>query len=374
MYTVSIFLDTSILYKDPFWKGNFASELLQLAKGKEIDVYMSSIVERELIRKYEKIIEDENIKLGKIVTNAEHYNFVGSLKNEFDKDESIKLLKKFYEDLYKNGIVEVLEYDNEFLPEIVDRAIFRRKPFGENKTELKDALIWLTYAKFVEEYGLDNCIFLTDNVNDFCDIEKIKKGEYVIHEDLLRDTKRFTVHRSIKTLLQTEKENLRVASVKFEAWVAEQKFDSAFVIKLLKSDFGEKVKHFVKNKFEYSNPNYFFKTKHDVEGFMAFSDTFYLHEVNDIKTDVFGEQCIVSGEVEVSCNTQGFEYFSQSDIVSSSRDHLAYLNIDSAGIIEDFRIFSEGETFFRVVFSFYYDISEKPWDLKIESADIVNRR
>lgn len=332
---------------------------------------MSRVVASELVRNYEKLLDEENIKLSKILTASEHNNFVGYSKELLSKKDSVKGLNMFYENLYNSGVITILEYDNELLPEIVDRAIFRKKPFGENKTELKDALIWLTYARFVEEYELNNCIFLTDNVNDFCDIEKVKKGEFVIHDDLLFDTKRFAVHRSVKQLLQTEKENLRVASEKFENWINQQEFDSAFIIQLLKSDFGEDVKHFIKNKFEYSNLNYLFTTKYNVDGFLTFSDTFYLHEVQDINTDIFGEQCIVSGEVEVSCNAQGFEYLSQSDMMSSSRDHLAYLNLESAGLVEDFRFFNEREIFFRVLFSFYYDRDEEPWDLKIESADII---
>lgn len=366
MYVVRIFLDTSTLYKDPFWKGNFANELLQLAQGNQIDMYLSRVVANELVRNYGKIIDEENAKISKIQSAWQSFDFVGQSVGLIDKAESIKRLKYFYEDLYLRGILTVLEYDNDLLPEIVNRAVYRQKPFTENKTELKDALIWLTYAKFVEEYELENCVFVTDNISDFCDTDKIS-----IHNDLLKDTKRFSVCRSIKQLLQNQKENLRVESEKFEKWVNQQEFDSNFLVKLLRTDFGDELKKFVRNEFEYANLNYIFKTNYNIEGFLNFSDTFYLHDVNNIETDIFGEQCIISGQAIISCNAQGFEYLSQRDMISVQKDYLNQDDVEHPGFVEDFHLFNEKEIYFKVQFSFSYDSDSVPSNLNVDFAEII---
>jgi predicted nucleic acid-binding protein len=56
---MNIFIDTSVLYKDPFWRSNFYSELLDIVKEREVNLYLSNVVVLEIERNYGKIIDEE---------------------------------------------------------------------------------------------------------------------------------------------------------------------------------------------------------------------------------------------------------------------------------------------------------------------------
>ncbi|WP_162549741.1 PIN domain-containing protein [Hymenobacter nivis] len=280
----------------------------------------------------------------------------------------MKELKFFYDSLYNEGIIYIIDHEDDILPEIIHRAVNRKKPFSENKNELKDALTWLSYAKFVEDYELINCILITDNVRNFCDLEKLKKDELVIHNDLLNDTKRFRIYRSIKDFLQSEDKILSFSSVRFLQWVNHQDFNDAFVINILRNDLSDDVKRSIKDKFAYYNLSYIFGTDYSVEGFIAFDDQFFLHRVENIEVDTFDEECILSGDVFISCSAQAYEY---SDGINDSDDdsYRYFINNMSSG--NEYRLFGEKELNIKVTFSFYYNRNERPFNLSIDSIELT---
>ena len=194
---MNIFIDTSVIYKDPFWKGNFFSELIDIVKEKEIGLYISDVVLMEIERNYGKIIDEQIFQLSKAHSEIDHYQMELDTKSSIDKAKSIKGLKAHYKKLEDEKIITVLKYSNEMLPEIVNRAVYRKKPFTETKTELKDTIIWLTYSEHAEKHKLKDCILLTSNVSDFCDTEKIKQKIFEIHPELQKDSNRFKVYKNL---------------------------------------------------------------------------------------------------------------------------------------------------------------------------------
>ncbi|KAA0930100.1 MULTISPECIES: PIN domain-containing protein [Bacillus] len=71
------------------------------------------------------------------------------------------------------------------------------------KNEFRDAVFWLTYSSFVKENRLENCYFITNNVNDFFDITCIDSSS-VLHPELLKDCDNFILYRSIKDLVNKD--------------------------------------------------------------------------------------------------------------------------------------------------------------------------
>jgi predicted nucleic acid-binding protein len=45
---MNIFIDTSVVYTDPFWKRNFATQILDAAKDNRITVFIADLVIKEL--------------------------------------------------------------------------------------------------------------------------------------------------------------------------------------------------------------------------------------------------------------------------------------------------------------------------------------
>ena len=291
---MNIFIDTSVIYKDPFWKGNFFSELIDIVKEKEIGLYISDVVLMEIERNYGKIIDEQIFQLSKAHSEIDHYQMELDTKSSIDKAKSIKGLKAHYKKLEDEKIITVLKYSNEMLPEIVNRAVYRKKPFTETKTELKDTIIWLTYSEHAEKHKLKDCILLTSNVSDFCDTEKIKQKIFEIHPELQKDSNRFKVYKSPKELIQNERATLQFISQRFESWLQEQEFDNRFVLEILKENFEDEIRKKVEREYENLNLDDVFK-----------EDDFYLDgyvspgfveitDVDCIDIDVFNDECIIS--------------------------------------------------------------------------------
>mgnify|MGYP002405608036 CR=1 FL=1 len=56
---MDIFIDTSVVYTDPFWKRNFASQILDAARDKRIKIYFADVVIRELKHNFRKQVIKE---------------------------------------------------------------------------------------------------------------------------------------------------------------------------------------------------------------------------------------------------------------------------------------------------------------------------
>lgn len=351
---MNIFIDTSVIYKDPFWKGNFFSELIEIVQEKEIGLFISDVVLMEIERNYAKIVDDQIFQLSKAHSQIEHYQMDLDNISTINKEKSLDGLKNHYKKLEEDEIIKVLKYSNEMMPEIVQRAIYRKKPFTETKTELKDTIIWLTYSEYAEENKLSDCILLTSNVSDFCNPDKMKQQIFEIHPDLKKDTNRFKVYKSPKELIQNEKATLQFISQRFSSWLEEQDFDNQFVLELLQENFEEEIKRQVEREYENLNLDDVFREEdyyldgYVTPGFVEITD------VDAIQIDTFNEECIISGQVFISCDVEGYQY---NPVRDKGEDKFAYY-----GELTNVGIFS---------FSFYYDKNENPRSLNLDDYKIL---
>lgn len=351
---MNIFIDTSVIYKDPFWKGNFFSELIDIVKEKEIGLYISEVVLMEIERNYGKIVDQQIFQLSKAHSEIDHYQISLNTKSSIDKEKSIVGLKTHYKRLIDEGVITLLKYSNEMMPEIVNRAVYRKKPFTETKTELKDTIIWLTYAEYAEKHKLKDCILLTNNVSDFCDTEKLKQNIFEIHSDLHKDSNRFKVYKSPKELIQNEKPTLQFITQRFGSWLEEQEFDNQFVLELLKNHFEKEIIKQVEREYENLNLDDVFREEdYYLDGYVS-PGFIEITDVDAIEIDTFNEECIISGQVFISCDVEGYQYNSVRD---KGEDRYSYY-----GELTNVGIFT---------FSFYYDKSEIPRSLNLDDYDIV---
>ena len=351
---MNIFLDTSVLYSDPFWKGNFFNELKEIVKDKEIDIYMSEIVLRELRHNYKKIIKETELQLDKANSQIEKYNIAVTEEPIIDIEASMQRFDIFYKELTDENIVTILSYSNDYLPEIVDRAIERKKPFTESKTELKDCIIWLTYCKYAEERKLKDCILLICNISDFCDSDEAKNKNYIIHSELAKDSDRFKVYLSPKDLIQREKQKLQSVSQRFDAWLKEQEFNSEFVLTILQENFEKEITRKVEREYERLEPHDLIDDDYYVTGYVS-PGFFEILEVENVGIDVFNEECIISGDVLVRTAVEMYEYNSVRDPGEDSH-----------------RYYGEIDNIVKISFSFYYDKNEYPRNLNLDDVEIEN--
>lgn len=347
---MNIFLDTSILYSDPFLKGSYSSQLLDFSKDKQIQIYISRIVLKEIERNYSKILTEENNKIKDLNDKMIQYNIHGTSLTKINIDESVNLLKEFYENLNKQKIVIILEYTNDMFPEIIERAVYRKKPFKENKTELKDAIIWLSYSNYAEVNHLENCFLLTKNKSDFCDPDEIEKDLFRIHQDLESDSNKFKVYTSVNEILK--KINLQIKHESELELKWHEYFTEKNIFDLIEKDYFREVIFSINKKLESYDLNKIFNYGHIIEGYCFVSDT-ELMVLREFEVQAFKTKCIVSGMLEVFCTIEGNQY---NPVHDSWEEKYSYIG--------------DEEMYIEVQFSFESDENLKTNNFYIEAIYI----
>ncbi|MEH7336253.1 PIN domain-containing protein [Neobacillus drentensis] len=198
---MNIFLDTTVFHngKDVFMNSLYNKILLNICRQNGFKIYISNVVLMEARRQYEKFITTHV----KNISNAVGaFNLIPNMRriNLYipPLEEALKRFDSFFSDLEKEGTVVIVNYSNDILPTLINRAINRIKPFTEEKQEFRDAIIWLSYVGIAENQDLNDCLFVTANTKDYC--SKDKK----LHPELAADSERFTLFVDSHSLVQSD--------------------------------------------------------------------------------------------------------------------------------------------------------------------------
>jgi PIN domain len=216
-----VFLDSNIIFSDPFFKGNFSRKFLEMLKEVEGKLYIASVVYEESLNNYRREIRKRRKDFGKEMNNLNKL-----LKTEIETsiihDEIfLKEFKEFYQELIDQGILKIISHlEFDMFNEIVSRALLPQKPFAHGKEEFKDTVIWLTYANYVEKNEISPGYFISNNTTDF-----YAKDKKTLHPDLLQDTKRFLPFKSIEEFMKEEAEQIEELQRKSEELRFEKRLD-----------------------------------------------------------------------------------------------------------------------------------------------------
>jgi predicted nucleic acid-binding protein len=219
-----VFLDSNFCYTDPFMQKNIHNRLLiELAEKEHITLYVSEVVRKEILNNFRKELDKY---FGALKTNES--KIIKLLREEdsspiswkYTVEDYIEELDTFLAELEDKGIIQIVPYSNDMLPELVERSIKRIKPFTDKKLEFRDAIIWLSYVKFANEHKLDHCYLITKNTEDF-----LKNGE--LHPDLQKDSTAFTIYKDAQEFIEKSKEVKDLQKfLELEKWVEEKDFPS----------------------------------------------------------------------------------------------------------------------------------------------------
>ena len=317
---MNIFIDTSIIYSDPFWKRNFSSQLLDVSSQDRVKIFLSEVVLKELRHNFEKSLDKEifdlrgsNSNLRKLLRRFKPFDLP-------DKEQCISDFDKFYEDIqtYKN--VEILPCKEEFLHRVLDMSINRKKPFTEKKTELKDALIWLTYSNYVKQNNLQECFFLTENSTDFCNIEKLKNKEYELHPDLLKECDRFNIFLSIKDFYTANSSFLDGPKNDLQEWIESENIDDDYVFDLIIYHKEEKIRTEVSDCLGRIDPTTIFDDGEFVVmgGYLDIGEIEW-YKCTDTGYQILDDCALISGILLVSVGIEAHGY--NSDIYSDQEQY-----------------------------------------------------
>jgi|WetSurSiteA1Bulk_404760.scaffolds.fasta_scaffold00535_11 hypothetical protein len=314
---MNVFIDTCILYSDPFWTENLSSQMLELSRQGRIKIFLSEIVLKELRHNFEKSIDKEisvlrnsNSELKKIIPGYKSVNIP-------EKDQCKSEFDKFYRQIQTDNKVEILKCKDEFLQKVIEMSISRKKPFTDKKTELKDALIWITYSDYVNSNKLTDCYLLTQNCTDFCDPDKLKLEPkiYVLHPDLMRECDKFKMYISIKDFYRDNSSKLESPELIFQKWIKDQNIDDKYVFDLLiNSNEDRRISEEVLECIGRLDPTTIFEDGYLVTmgGYLDVGEIEW-YECKDTELLIVGDCAIVSGILVVSVEVEGYGYNSVRD-------------------------------------------------------------
>lgn len=225
---MNIFLDTTVFYDDPFLKKPFNKQLLFLSeKNSEFKVYISKVVLAEAERHYKVKLKEEL----KRINEAELFLKTLPIDNAItistlSAEKYANKFMEYYNDLDKCEIINIVNYNNDMLPELVRRSVNRVKPFTDKKEEFRDAIIWLSYAALAEQEDLTKCYLITNNVSDYA-----KNGD--LHPDMKQDSERFKLIKNTFGLFQLPELMPYTTNYELSLWVNNQTYTTNDMFSIL---------------------------------------------------------------------------------------------------------------------------------------------
>jgi PIN domain len=198
---MNIFLDSNILYSDPFFQDNFSRKFLDTIKEANGKIFMSSVVYQEVLNNYKRELKKRRRAFGEGFYDLNKL-LLSKFENTFKGDDYyLDEIEKYYRGLIDSGYIEIISHTEfDMFNEIVERALNNKKPFDYQKEEFKDTVIWLSYAKYVESKKIKG-FFLSNNTKEFYSGDKKS-----LHPDLFKDTQRLTPYKSIENFMTSEKD------------------------------------------------------------------------------------------------------------------------------------------------------------------------
>ena len=178
---MNIFLDATLLHKDPFLKTGYLSLLKRLAKAKRIRLYISEASFKELRHYFQ-------VQYAELLTGAK---FAAHQMNDLLKKNTItfhvteeELVRHFEENFYKNvdqGIIHIIPIDSRVVHKLVDLELSPAEPFYHTTSDeggshhIQEAITWYTYANFITDQSLDECYFISNHIERFTDSRPLEQ-------------------------------------------------------------------------------------------------------------------------------------------------------------------------------------------------------
>ena len=164
---MNIFMDTSVLFTDPFTTNREIAMLINLAKLKKVNLFVSEIVCFELAKNINQNQKRIKKEINKILSD---FNKISLNKI---KTPIINISDTMLDDIKNNFIsnnIQIIECDYNIITKITfNKYLENKKPFDIGKDSFKDSLIWLSYVEYIKRNRLNDNYFISANTKDFAD-------------------------------------------------------------------------------------------------------------------------------------------------------------------------------------------------------------
>jgi hypothetical protein len=168
MNILHVFLDTNILYNDPYFK-NQNKTLIDYARQGKIKLMISKVVLSELLILQKIRLKQYIEELKKGYNSLKKITQIELDLNGITRDRYLEDIQGFYQTLSSENIIYIIEPSEGIFSTILDKSLNKEAPFFNNKNEFKDSVIWYNYVEYILKNKLKEFCFITDNKRDFCD-------------------------------------------------------------------------------------------------------------------------------------------------------------------------------------------------------------
>ncbi|WP_027086598.1 PIN domain-containing protein [Cohnella panacarvi] len=318
---INLFLDTTLLFSDPFFKKTYNRQLLKFADVYGTPLILSKVVFEEARNKFLLNVQKRMGDLEKSLQALKDYypDDLSTEKLQVSSADFENQFDTFFNKLIDRKLIQVVDYDNALLPELVRRSINRIKPFTDNKQEFRDAITWLTYTKKAKDENHEYCYFITHNKNDFLD----SNGD--LHPHLREDSDKFKVYSSSRELF--DKDIILkplITTVELVQWLEDNPITQKQLYALLELNF---------DTIYEDASDYVIREGNDV---VSEDDAYCqpyglsIQHIKYFKVDIINDEIIITGQFNVSVDVEVYIYNGFRD-----RDDDHYIHTGSSEVILD---------------------------------------
>jgi len=217
-----IILDTNVFYAANFnYASKFFTSFLKNTKEKDIQIYITDIINFEIRQGIHNTIDNMDDKTIKALANSGLLNIETNINKA--KNSLIKILTDNFDNLIKDHDIEIIECDGN-IKSLLDLYFNQKPPFSNKKqNEFKDSISLLTIKNKIDKKELKNAIFVSnDNLCcEFCKTNGIPYKNLIgdASNAILQQDKKFrTIYNKIKRSIEDHLKNTleRDKELKFE--------------------------------------------------------------------------------------------------------------------------------------------------------------
>lgn len=166
---MNIVLDTNIIYSDFLFRSKEFDILLDYLKKTDSTFILPEVILLEIEQKYKESLEERIEEYNK---SSKHLDLLQNNKEkhigiiDINIENETKNYISFLKTKLKIRPKQIVPYKNEYLPELIKRAINKSKPFQNEDKGFRDTIIWLTILDYCESTSRQ-IIFISNNPTDF---------------------------------------------------------------------------------------------------------------------------------------------------------------------------------------------------------------
>ena len=160
---MDVIIDTNIIEGGNYFRSKQFISFLDYLEKTNSEMVLTQIVKDELVSHYKSNITTKLDKIGDI----SNFCFSTEISIDVDIDSEVAAFLDHIKTLNEQKLLYEIAYDNDFLPEIIHRAINRIKPSDKKGQQFRDTILWLTLKKLLKDREFSSFSLISNNFNDF---------------------------------------------------------------------------------------------------------------------------------------------------------------------------------------------------------------